>query len=191
MSFAEIVIQAGWLRTAPSSNLHPEKVANDDRVVCHDWNPSSCIAHSFQGKNWAKKWFERRKINGTLGRLSWGVGCAEIWFGVDGLKQLMSWALFLWTKQQRIAKPIFIGTFSIEVLLIYYRLKSVKSFVSYYLKKPNVHITLPTTNCIVLVFSEVALPLLETVFCLGITQNMSTLQGITKTLSLLNLQTGC
>lgn len=149
MSSAEIVIQAGWLRTAPSGNLHPEKVANDDRIVCHDRNPSSsksCVAQSFQVKNRGKKWFERGKINGSLGRLSRAVGYAEIRYGVDGLKQLMSWALFLWTKQQRIAKAIFIGTFSIEILLIYYRLKSVKSFVSYWKnQKPNVHITLPPT----------------------------------------------
>ncbi|XP_054282832.1 uncharacterized protein LOC129000013 [Macrosteles quadrilineatus] len=44
---------------------------------------------------------------------------------------------------------------------------------------------------VVVCSQEVAVPLLETVFSLGLTHNMNTLQCITKSLALLNLQTGC
>lgn len=51
------------------------------------------------------KWFEREKINGSLDRLSRGVGYAEIRYGVDGLKQLMSWALFHEQNNSVLPKP--------------------------------------------------------------------------------------
>ncbi|KAG8306435.1 Integrator complex subunit 1 [Homalodisca vitripennis] len=44
---------------------------------------------------------------------------------------------------------------------------------------------------VVVCSQEVALSLLETVFCLGLTQNMDTVPCITRSLALLNLQTGC
>uniref|UniRef100_A0A1B6EU77 Uncharacterized protein n=1 Tax=Cuerna arida TaxID=1464854 RepID=A0A1B6EU77_9HEMI len=44
---------------------------------------------------------------------------------------------------------------------------------------------------VVVCSQEVALSLLETVFCLGLTHNMDTVPCITRSLALLNLQTGC